>query len=72
MPSPSGGSKTQWFNPDAWTVNGHAIGTNGDSGRHVCDGPGFFRVDAALYKNISSASGCGCSSAPRCSTSSTG
>jgi hypothetical protein len=48
----SGGSETQWFNPNAWTLNGHVIGTNGTSGRHVCDGPGFFRVDAALSKNI--------------------
>jgi hypothetical protein len=48
----SGGSKTQWFNPNAWTVNGHAIGTNGTSPRHVCDGPGYFRVDLALFKNI--------------------
>jgi hypothetical protein len=43
---------TQWFNPAAFTINNHAIGTNGDSGRHICDGPGFFRVDAALTKNI--------------------
>jgi hypothetical protein len=43
---------TQWFNPAAFTINGHQIGTNGDSGRHVCDGPGFFRVDASLTKNI--------------------
>jgi hypothetical protein len=48
----SGGSETQWFNPNAWTLNNHVIGTNGSSGRHVCDGPGFFRVDAALSKNI--------------------
>ena len=47
-----GGSKTQWFNPDAWTVNGHQIGTNGSAERHDCDGPGYFRWDAALYKNI--------------------
>jgi hypothetical protein len=46
------GSETQFFNPAAWTVNGYQIGTNGNSGRHICDGPGFFRVDAALYKNI--------------------
>ncbi len=43
---------TQWFNPAAWTVNGHQIGTNGTSGRHICDGPSFFKVDAALYKNF--------------------
>jgi hypothetical protein len=48
----SGGSETQWFNPAAWTVNGHLIGTNGNAKRHDCDGPGFFRVDLAVYKNI--------------------
>jgi hypothetical protein len=48
----SGASETQWFNPAAWTIDNHVIGTNGTSGRHVCNGPGFFRVDAALYKNI--------------------
>ena len=48
----TGGAENQWFNPAAWTLNGHQIGTNGDSGRHVCDGPGFYRVDMALSKNI--------------------
>jgi hypothetical protein len=47
-----GASKTQWFNPAAWTIDGHVIGTNGTAKRHDCDGPGYFRVDAALYKNI--------------------
>jgi hypothetical protein len=47
-----GGSETQWFNPNAWTVNNHAIGTNGTAERHECDGPGYFRVDAALTKTI--------------------
>jgi hypothetical protein len=48
----SGASETQWFNPNAWTINGHQIGTNGNAKRHDCDGPGFFRVDLALYKTI--------------------
>jgi hypothetical protein len=47
-----GGSETQWFNPNAWTINDHAIGTNGTAERHECDGPGFFRVDLALTKTI--------------------
>ena len=42
----------QWFNPAAWTLNGYAIGTNGNSGRGTCDGPGFFQADGSLYKNI--------------------
>lgn len=48
----TGGSPTQWFNPNAWTINGHQIGTNGNAKRHDCDGPGFFRVDLALFKTI--------------------
>jgi hypothetical protein len=48
----SGSSETQWLNPNAWSINGMALGSNGDSGRGICDGPGFFQVDAALYKNI--------------------
>jgi len=47
-----GGSETQWYNPDAWTVNGHRAGEVGTSGRNVCDGPSIFSTDLALYKNI--------------------
>ena len=48
----SGSSPTQWLNPAAWSIDNYVLGTNGDSGRAICDGPGFFQVDAALYKNI--------------------
>jgi hypothetical protein len=48
----SGGSESLWFNPAAFTIDGHQIGTNGTAGRHICNGPSFFRVDMALYKNI--------------------
>jgi len=48
----SSSSATQWLNPAAWTLDGHQIGTNGTSGRGVCNGPGFFQWDAALYKNF--------------------
>jgi hypothetical protein len=48
----SGGAEVQWLNPAAWTINGYQLGTFGNSGRGVCEGPGFFQVDAALYKNI--------------------
>ena len=34
------------------TLNGYQIGTNGNAGRNICDGPGLFQVDASLYKNI--------------------
>jgi hypothetical protein len=43
---------TQYLNPAAWTLNGYVLGTNGNSGRNICDGPGFFQADASLYKNI--------------------
>jgi hypothetical protein len=43
---------TQWLNPAAWTLNGYQVGTNGNTGRNTCDGPGLFQTDASLYKNI--------------------
>jgi hypothetical protein len=48
----SASDPTQWLNPAAWTLNGYVIGTNGNSGRSVCNGPGFFQADGSLYKNI--------------------
>jgi hypothetical protein len=48
----SGGSEVQWLNPAAFTINGHQVGTNGNSPRGVCPGPSYFAVDAAVYKNI--------------------
>jgi carboxypeptidase family protein len=45
-------NEAQWFNPGAFTINNHVIGTNGNAGRHICNGPGFFRVDAGLSKNF--------------------
>jgi carboxypeptidase family protein len=47
------GPKEQILNPDAWTLTGFQLGTFGNSGRGVCEGPGFFQVDLALYKNVS-------------------
>ena len=38
--------------PGAWTLNGFQIGTNGNSGRNICNGPTLLQVDASLYKNI--------------------
>src|SRR5262249_8018690 len=46
------GDKAQWLNPAAWTLNGYQIGTNGNTGRNTCNGPGLFQTDASLYKNI--------------------
>jgi hypothetical protein len=48
----SGGPKEQILNPDAFTLVGYTIGTQGDSGRGVCEGPRYFQVDLSLYKNI--------------------
>ena len=48
----STGNELQYLNPAAFTLNGHAIGTNGTAGRNICDGPGIFQADASLYKNI--------------------
>ena len=40
-----GGADEQWLNPAAFTMNGFELGTIGDGGRGICDGPGFFQVD---------------------------
>ena len=48
----SGGNKEQILNPDAFTLTGYQLGTTGDSGRGVCEGPRYFQVDLSLYKNI--------------------
>ena len=47
-----GSDPTLYLNPAAWTLNGYRIGTNGNTGRNTCEGPGLFLVDASLYKNI--------------------
>jgi hypothetical protein len=48
----SAANGTQWLNPAAFTLDGYPIGTNGNAGRNICDGPGMFQADASLYKNI--------------------
>jgi hypothetical protein len=48
----SGGLKEQILNPAAFTLTGFQLGRFGDSGRGVCEGPGLFQVDLALYKNV--------------------
>lgn len=47
-----GGLPEQILNPNAFTLNGFLLGQPGDSGRGVCEGPGLFQVDLAVYKNI--------------------
>jgi hypothetical protein len=46
------GPKEQILNPAAWTLTDFELGTFGNSGRGVCEGPNFVQVDLALYKNI--------------------
>jgi hypothetical protein len=46
------GSAEQILNPAAWTLVGFQLGTFGNSGRGVCEGPNFAQVDASLYKNV--------------------
>jgi hypothetical protein len=48
----SGGPKEQWLNPAAFTLTDFQIGSIGNSGRGICDGPGVFQVDLSFYKNI--------------------
>ncbi len=46
------GPREQWLNPSAFTLTGFELGTFGDAGRGICEGPGIFQVDQALYKNF--------------------
>jgi hypothetical protein len=47
-----GSNKSLWLNPAAWTLNGYQLGTNGNTGRNTCNGPGLFQTDLSVYKNI--------------------
>jgi hypothetical protein len=48
----SGGPKEQILNPAAFTLTGFQLGTIGNAGPGICEGPGLFQVDLSLYKNI--------------------
>ncbi len=48
----SGGNGRQWFNPNAFTLNGLQIGQIGNSGVGICSGPGNSDVDLSLRKNF--------------------
>jgi hypothetical protein len=43
------GKQTQWFNPAAFTLP--TIGTYGNEGRGIINGPGLADVDMSLFKN---------------------
>ena len=48
-----GGGGAQVINPDSFTLDGFRLGdTSQMSGRGQCEGPDFFQVDLAFYKNI--------------------
>ena len=47
-----GSDGRQWFNPNAFTVNGLKIGQIGTSGVGTCTGPGNSDVDFSLRKNF--------------------
>ncbi|HEX2453588.1 MAG TPA: hypothetical protein VHI99_07790, partial [Vicinamibacterales bacterium] len=49
---PRSGPPEQSINPKAFTLADFRIGSPGNSGAGVCEGPGFFQSDLALYKNI--------------------
>jgi hypothetical protein len=49
---PTGGRKEQVIDPAAVTLTSFELGTFGDAGTGICEGPGIFQVDLALYKTI--------------------
>lgn len=49
---PDGGPKEQIINPEAYTLNGFVLGTNGSARRGDCTGPGYFQTDLGLYKTF--------------------
>jgi len=50
---PRNGPPEQSINPHAFTLADFQIGSPGNSAAGVCEGPGMFQTDLALYKNIS-------------------
>ena len=47
-----GGPDEQIINPDAYTLNGFQLGTNGTARRGDCTGPGYFQTDLGFYKTF--------------------
>jgi hypothetical protein len=48
----TGGLPEQILNPAAFTLTDFQLGTIGNAGRGICEGPGLFQTDLSLYKNI--------------------
>jgi hypothetical protein len=42
----------QWLNPNAYTLRGFQLGSIGTARRGDCEGPDFFQVDLAFYKDL--------------------
>ena len=53
---PRSGPPEQSINPLAFTLADFQIGSPGNSAAGVCEGPGMFQTDLALYKNINTTS----------------
>lgn len=47
-----GGSGLQWINPAKFTLDGYLLGSDPNSGRGICSGPGFANTDFSLRKNF--------------------
>jgi len=47
-----GGAKYQWYNPNAFTLDGYQLGTFGNSGVGSCSGPGIANTDFSVFKNF--------------------
>jgi hypothetical protein len=46
------GDKTQWLNPNLYTMNGYQLGKVGNAGPGLCTGPGNNNVDLGIDKNF--------------------
>jgi len=51
--APAGSPKTQWLNPNRWTLVGYKLGTFGNASVGECSGPGLANTDFSVYKNFS-------------------
>jgi hypothetical protein len=47
-----GGAKSQWYNPNAFTLDGYQLATFGNSGVGSCTGPGLANTDFSVFKNF--------------------
>jgi hypothetical protein len=47
-----GGVKSQWYNPNAFTLDGYQLAAFGNSGVGSCSGPGLANTDFSVFKNF--------------------